>query len=152
MSRECVNDDGCFALIDDDLYRSERAQLIKRRDELGDIFCKGRVAIAGGAFALSVLAAGYRRLLIWSWIALTASLILSIVCVYLAGLSHDRQVDILDDDRRVGNGEPRTLKHRRANGFNSWLAWLNPGSIALLLIGLAFLIFAEPELGRGPMR
>lgn len=136
------------ALTDDELYRSERAQLIKRRDELGDIFDKGRVALAGGAIALSATVIrdlapaadeGSKQVLIWSWIALTASLILSVVCVYLAGLSHDRQRQILDDDRRVGSGEKRTLKNDRANGFNTWLGWLNPGSVALLLVGLALL-------------
>lgn len=136
------------ALVDDEVYHQERAQLIKRRDELGDIFDKGRVGLAGGAIALSATvmkdlaptaSTATKGLLVFAWLFLTASLICSVVCVYLAGLSHERQRCILDDDRRAGNLDKRKLKYGRANGFNMWLSWLNPGSVALLMVGLVLL-------------
>lgn len=137
-----------FELKDDEVYLAERTQLIKRRDELGDIFDKGRVALAGGAIAISAtvmkdLAPGAegstKGLLVWSWMFLTASLICSLLCVYLAGLSHERQRRILDDDRRVGDRRPRVLKTGRANGYNTWLGWLNPTSVVLLLVGVVMM-------------
>lgn len=137
-----------FELKDDEVYLAERTQLIKRRDELGDIFDKGRVALAGGAIVISAtvmkdLAPGAegstKGLLVWSWMFLTASLICSLLCVYLAGLSHERQRRILDDDRRVGDRRTRVLKTGRANGYNTWLGWLNPASVVLLMVGVVMM-------------
>lgn len=150
-----------FGLTDDELYHAERTQLINRRDELGDIFDKGRVALAGGAIAISATVmkdlapganAATKGLLVWSWMFLTASLICSLLCVYLAGLSHERQRRILDDDRRVGDKRQRTLKHKRANGYNTWLGWLNPASVVLLMLGVVLMgaTFRDAFSGKAP--
>lgn len=150
-----------FELKDDEVYLAERTQLIKRRDELGDIFDKGRVALAGGAIAISAtvmkdLAPGAegstKGLLVWSWMFLTASLICSLLCVYLAGLSHERQRRILDDDRRVGDGRTRVLKTGRTNGYNTWLGWLNPASVVLLMVGVVLMgaTFRDAFSGKAP--
>lgn len=136
-----------FALSDEKIYLDERQRLVKRRDELGDIFDKGRVALAGGAIALTVtiskdLVSGMtpeqRVTLAVGWLLLTASLLCAVLAVHRAGLAYDRQVDVLDDDRtsaleQSAKSEP---PRDRANRHAKLLERFNIASIWLLGLGL----------------
>lgn len=141
-----------YALGDEheNLYRSEREYLLKRRNELGDLFDKGRVALASGTLALTfaLLKEDLRKVshLTTSTVAVGASfmaacLLLSLLCVYGASQSFDRRVDILDDDRRAGCGQERlhgtcgTAEYRRDRWANG-LQWMNPLSYATLVVGI----------------
>lgn len=140
---------------DDELYASEREYMLKRRNELADLFDKGRVALAGGAIAFSVgvvkdllpnATQDTKTIIGWGWAILALSLVVSVICVYLASLSFSRQVDVLDDDRRVGNGEERLHEKKeekrgknwkpRKNGWNLWVDVMNVSSILSLALGL----------------
>lgn len=131
-----------FALSDEKIYLDERQRLVKRRDELGDIFDKGRVALAGGAIALTVtmskdlvsgMTSEQRVTLALGGLLLTASLLCAVLAVHRAGLAYDRQVDVLDDDRTSAleqwtKSEPersRTNRHAKLlEGFNIASIWL----------------------------
>ncbi len=134
-----------FALEDEELYLEERSKLLKRRDELGDIFDKGRVALAGGAIALTVtiskdlvksMALWERIVLAAGWAVLAASLICAVQAVYRAGLAYDRQVDVLDDDRTASIENWKKSTRDRANAHAKLLQRLNSASLWLLAIGL----------------
>ncbi len=135
-----------YALGDEheELYLSEREFLLKRRNELGDLFDKGRVTLASGALALTFgllkddlgrLTPGTIGTVAWGASVMAACLLLSVFCVYAASQSFDRRVDILDDDRRVGCGGSR-LHGSRADKWAMALQWLNPMSLLALIVGL----------------
>lgn len=134
-----------FALEDEELYLEERSKLLKRRDELGDIFDKGRVALAGGAIALTVTISKdlVKSMLLWErvvlaggWAVLAASLICAVLAVHRAGLAYDRQVDILDADRTASIDNWKKGVRDRTNAHAKLLERLNRASLWLLAIGL----------------
>ncbi|MBX3097418.1 MAG: hypothetical protein KF812_11195 [Fimbriimonadaceae bacterium] len=134
-----------FALEDEVLYLEERSTLLKRRDELGDIFDKGRVALAGGAIALTVTISKelVKSMVLWErivlaggWAVLAASLICAVLAVHRAGLAYDRQVDILDADRTASIEKWKKGLRDRTNAHAKLLERLNRASLWFLAIGL----------------
>lgn len=142
------------ALADEKIYIEERSALVKRRNELGDLFDKSRTYIAGGAIAVSatllkeLLPRATKEALFWvfvSWSLLTFALIFSLTAVYVANLSFQRATNLLDDDRR-NMWEARRLNDR-GNKYNLWLdRFLNPASIVLILLGVLTLGVALMQL------
>jgi hypothetical protein len=133
------------ALTDDTVYLPERQYLLKRRDELGDIFDKGRVALAGGAIALSVTISKdvLTSMLVWQrivlalgWISLTVALMCAVMAVYQAGLGYDRQVDILDCDRLAGLESTVPVDRNRDNLHLQYIETCNKASLFTLALGL----------------
>ena len=152
-----------FALSDERIYLDERQHLVKRRDELGDIFDKGRVALAGGAIALTVtmskdlvsgMTSGQRVTLAFGWLLLTASLLCAVLAVHRAGLAYDRQVDVLDDDRTSAieqwtESEPqrdRANRHAKLlEGFNISSIWLLGLGLVVAGIGMFMAFAGQPK-------
>lgn len=134
-----------FALSDEQLYLEERAKLLRRRDELGDTFDKGRVALAGGAIALIVsvskdslksMVLSERAFLAIGLLMLTSSMLCAVFAVYRAGLAYDRQVDILDADRMSHFEQRRAGPRNRKNTDAIQTHRLNRASLWLLSVGL----------------